>query len=199
MISPTTALRKARARLRRQVNANIEEIPTMKVHGSTSSIYSNLFQSQSSTDSDDSTPFTLPGDDGDEQATASSTTGSTSASSIANSISSAFWTNQTTSTDMSSAASTSTAVESTDTTDDTSSADLLSEFAKLANMTPAEKIRDQYLKEHNLTEEQFSQLSPDEQKAINDQIADEIKQQLGAGKGDGSDAENETASALSIA
>jgi len=172
----------------------------MKVHGSTSSIYSNLFQSQSSTDSDDSTPFTLPGDDGDEQTTASSTTtGSTSASSIANSISSAFWTNQTTSTDTSSTASTSTAVESTDTTDDTSSADLLSEFAKLANMTPAEKIRDQYLKAHNLTEEQFSQLSPDEQKAINDQIADEIKQQLGADKKGGADGENDTASALSIA
>ena len=172
----------------------------MKVHGSTSSIYSSLFQSKSSTDSDDSTPFTLPGDDSEDQATASSTTtGSTGTGSVANSISSAFWSNQTTSTDTSSADSTSSAVASTDTTDDTSAADLLSEFAKLANMTPAEKIRDQYLKAHNLTEEQFAQLSPDEQKAINDQIADEIKQQLGAGKKDGSNGESETASALSIA
>lgn len=175
----------------------------MKVHGSRSSIYSSLFQNQSGTDSDDSTPFTLPDEDSDQQTTTYPTaTSTTTTSSTVSSISSAFWLNQaSTSTDTASSNSTDPAAEDagTSSTEDTSAADLLAEFAKLANMTPAEKIRDQYLKEHNLTEEQFAQLSPDEQKAINDQIADEIKQQLAAGQKNGSSEENETAATLSIA
>jgi hypothetical protein len=47
-------------------------------------------------------------------------------------------------------------------------------------MTPAEKIRAEYLSAHNMTEDQFSQLSSDDQKAINDEIASQIKQKLGA-------------------
>jgi hypothetical protein len=163
----------------------------MKVHGSHST-YTAPLLSQSSADSDDDTPFVLPDDQGSGQKT---TVPSVSTTSVANSISSGFWLNQSGS---SSTDATPTAASTDDTasTDDSSTADLsdddiLSEFAKWANMTPADKIRAQYLEQQNLTEDQFSQLPTDQQNAINDQIADQIKQQLGTGEtgatGDDSD------------
>ncbi|TXI06750.1 MAG: hypothetical protein E6Q76_09285, partial [Rhizobium sp.] len=64
-----------------------------------------------------------------------------------------------------------------------------------------QKIRAQYLEAHGLTEDSFKALSADDQKAINDQIADEIKQKLGVGNvdGDGDKETDSAASALSIA
>jgi hypothetical protein len=152
----------------------------MKVHGSHSSYTAPLLK-QSSADSDDDTPFVLPDDQGSSQQ--KTTVPSVSTTSVASSISSGFWLNQSgsSSTD---ATTTAASTDSTDSTDDSSSGDLsdddiLSEFAKWANMTPADKIRAQYLEQQNLTEDQFSQLPTDQQNAINKEIADQIKQQLG--------------------
>jgi hypothetical protein len=47
-------------------------------------------------------------------------------------------------------------------------------------MTPAERIRAQYLEAHGLTESSLSQLDPEIQKAIEDDIKQTIKQQLDA-------------------
>lgn len=175
----------------------------MKVHHSTQSFFSSPVQSQQDTDSDDSTPFMLPDDSGNQQKQAPSVT----SSGVPSSISSAFWLSQTGQTapstsdvdaDQNSGAAPS--INGSDSSSDTSSLDILDEFAKLANMTPAEKIRAQYLEQHNLTEEQFSQLPADQQKAINDEIADQIKQQLGNNnQADNSDETNSAAAALSIA
>lgn len=152
----------------------------MKVHGSHSS-YTAPLLSQSSADTDDDTPFVLPDDQGSSQQ--KTTVPSISTTSVANSISSGFWLNQSgaSSTDANATvASTDDTGSTADaSTGDLSSDDILSEFAKWANMTPADKIRAQYLDQQNLTEDQFSQLPTDQQNAINDQIADQIKQQLG--------------------
>lgn len=60
-----------------------------------------------------------------------------------------------------------------------SSDDILSQFLALAQMTPAERIRADYLKEHHMTEDGFGQLPKDQQDAMNKEIADQIKKQLG--------------------
>ncbi|MGA1801052.1 hypothetical protein [Rhizobium sp. HT1-10] len=146
----------------------------MKVHSSQSS-YSAPLLSQSYSDSDDDTPFVLPDDEDSSQKKAAP---SISSAGISNSISSGFWLNQSGGAGDSTASTSGTSSSNTAASDD----DILSEFAKWANMSPAEKIRAQYLEQQNMTEEQFSQLPADQQKAINDQIADMIKQQLGDGK-----------------
>ncbi|MDL2404355.1 hypothetical protein PY650_01520 [Rhizobium calliandrae] len=72
----------------------------------------------------------------------------------------------------------------------------MDEFAKWAHMTPAEKIRAQYLEKYNLTEDSLKNLPPAEQKAINDQITAEIKQQLGGNnQADGGGEADSTAAA----
>ncbi|MBB3288044.1 MULTISPECIES: hypothetical protein [unclassified Rhizobium] len=179
----------------------------MKVHHSTQNYFSTPIRSQQSSESDDSSTFSLLSDGGDQQK--GSQGPSISSSGVPSSISSGFWLNQ-----LSQASS-----STTDAADDRSAAsvsgsssasssrqsdqDILDEFAKWANMTPAQKIRAQYLEAHGLTEDSFKALSADEQKAINDQIASEIKQKLGVGNADGErDGDKETdsaASALSIA
>jgi hypothetical protein len=63
-------------------------------------------------------------------------------------------------------------------------------------MSPADKIRAQYLEQQNLTEEQFAQLPSDQQKAINDQIADQIKQQFGGETGASDDDSDSAAVSL---
>ncbi len=60
-----------------------------------------------------------------------------------------------------------------------SSDNLLDQFLALSHMTPAERIRAQYLKDHNLTEDGLSQLPSDQQDAMNKEIAEQIKKQLG--------------------
>ncbi len=174
----------------------------MKVHHSTQNYFSTPIRSQQSSDSDDSTPFTLPDDGGGEQGDQQGP--SISSSGIPSSISSGLWLSQFG--DSSSSTSESTEDQSGASASGSSSAsaskqsnqDILDEFAKWANMTPAEKIRAQYLEAHGLTEDSFKALSADDQKAINDQIADEIKQKLGAGNGDGDKETDSAASALSL-
>lgn len=171
----------------------------MKVHSSTQNYFSAPIRSQQSGDSDDSTPFTLPDDSGGEQDDSQGP--SISSSGVPSSISSGLWLSQfgDSSSSTSNSAddqSGSSASGSTTSSSDKSDQDILDEFAKWANMTPAQKIRAQYLEAHGLTEDSFKALSADDQKAINDQIADEIKQKLGAGNGD-SDGDQETDSAAS--
>jgi hypothetical protein len=55
---------------------------------------------------------------------------------------------------------------------------LLEDFAKWSKMTPAERIRAQYLEAHGMTESSLSQLPEDVRKAIEDDIKAQIKQQL---------------------
>ena len=68
-------------------------------------------------------------------------------------------------------------------------------------MTPAEKIRARYLEQHHLTEESLRALPADQQKAINDEIAKQVKQQLGIDNKSGGDSDetDSAAAALSIA
>ncbi|MDE1994626.1 MAG: hypothetical protein KGI75_19125, partial [Rhizobiaceae bacterium] len=136
----------------------------MRVHSSTQSYFSSPVFSQQDTDSDDSASFLLPDNSKNQQ----TNTPSVTSSGIPSSISSGFWLSQsgqtTPATDPNNASTTN--VDGSDSSSDTSSDDLLDEFASLANMTPAQKIRAQYLAEHNLTEDQFEQLPADQQKAI---------------------------------
>lgn len=174
----------------------------MKVHHSTQNYFSTPIRSQQSSDSDDSTPFTLPDDGGDQQDDQPGP--SIASSGVSSSISSALWLSQFGDSSSSSLAADSTDDQSDSSTSGSSSTssseqsnqDILDEFAKWANMTPAQKIRAQYLEAHGLTEDSFKALSADDQKAINDQIADEIKQKLGAGNSQG-DSDKETDSAAS--
>lgn len=55
---------------------------------------------------------------------------------------------------------------------------LLADFAKWSKMSPAERIRAQYLEAHGLTETTLAQLDPNVQKAIEDDIKQTVKQQL---------------------
>jgi hypothetical protein len=169
---------------------------TMKVHHSTQSFFSSPIKSQQDTETDDSTAFMLPDDSDQQQAQAPSIT----SSGVPSSISSAFWLSQTGQTAPSTSDVDADQIDGSDSSSDSSSQDILDEFAKLANMTPAEKIRAQYLEQHNLTEDSFSKLPADQQKAINDEIANQIKQQLGNdNQADDGDETDSAAAALSIA
>ncbi|MDD3288858.1 MAG: hypothetical protein PHX43_07660 [Alphaproteobacteria bacterium] len=57
----------------------------------------------------------------------------------------------------------------------TSAAD---EFRKYANMSPTERIRYNYLKSHNLTESDLAAMSPEQRKAIENEIKELIKKKL---------------------
>jgi hypothetical protein len=171
----------------------------MKVHSSTQNYFSAPIRSQQNSDSDDSTPFTLPDDSGGGQDDSQGP--SISSSGVPSSISSGLWLSQFGDSSSSTSSSTddrsaSSASGSSTSSSEQSDQDILDEFAKWANMTPAQKIRAQYLEAHGLTEDSFKALSANDQKAINDQIADEIKQKLGAGNADG-DGDQETDSAAS--
>lgn len=143
----------------------------MKVHSSLQSSYTSLFQATPNSGSDDDTPFSLPGDTtDDQQQQQQGSTGSASIASAGFSASlSSFWINQANDPTSTSAPG----------TDGQSSQSIEDEFSDLASMSPAEKIRAQYLQQQGLTEDQFNQLPSDQQKAINDAIAAQIKQQLG--------------------
>lgn len=174
----------------------------MKVHHGTQNYFSTPVRSQQDAGSDSSSPFTLP-DDSSEQETQAP---SIASSGVPSSISSGLWLSQIGSTS-SSATDGGTGGDSTSTTSDSSSPssseqssqDILSEFAKWANMSPVDKIRAQYLEENNLTEDSFKALPSDQQKAINDQIAAEIKQKLGTDQNDGGKETDSASAALSIA
>ncbi len=176
----------------------------MKVHSSTQNYFSTPIRSSQSSDGDDSTPFSLP-DDSDGQQDDSQGP-SISSSGVPSSISglwlSQFGSDSSSTSDSGSAQNSAAAANGSSSTSSSgqSDQDILDEFAKWANMTPAQKIRAQYLQAHGLTEDSFKSLPADEQKAINDQIANEIKQKLGAGNADNnSDQETDsTAAALAL-
>ena len=56
-----------------------------------------------------------------------------------------------------------------------------SEFLRFAKMSPAERIRASYLKDHNLTEDSLAQLSKEDQMKIEEEIKNLIKMKLGDG------------------
>lgn len=58
--------------------------------------------------------------------------------------------------------------------------DAMKEFKDYMNKSPAERLRDQLLKEQGLSEESFKQLPPEQQQAINNKIAERIKEQFNA-------------------
>lgn len=167
----------------------------MKVHSSLQSSYTSAFQTQSNSSSDDDTPFTLPDDTSDQQQQQSATAGSaaTLASAGFSASLSSFWIN---------AANDPTSTTGNGSAGGQSSQSIEDEFSDLASMSPAEKIRAQYLQQQGLTEDQFNQLPSDQQKAINDAIAAQIKQQLGDdSKNDqdaGDDSSGSAASAVSL-
>ncbi|WP_414901317.1 hypothetical protein [Rhizobium cremeum] len=70
--------------------------------------------------------------------------------------------------------------------------DIISQFLEYSDMTLAEKIRAAYLDDHNLTEEQLAAMPEDERKAIEDEIQEAIKRQLGVDQ-DGGASSEETA------
>lgn len=148
----------------------------MKIENSLQGLFGSTQQRKSGANGD-AASFLLPDDDSDDSSAA---TPSVSSAGVASSISSGFWLNQS---GASSDPSGETDSSDTDSASDSLSSDaLLAEFSKWANMSPAEKIRAQYLDEHQLTEDQLKQLPSDQQKAINDAITQEIKQKLGTDK-----------------
>ncbi|HEY0526608.1 MAG TPA: hypothetical protein VGD08_24660 [Stellaceae bacterium] len=52
------------------------------------------------------------------------------------------------------------------------------DFLKFARMSPAERIRDAYLRAHGLTEDDLKAMSPEKRKAIEDEIQKEIKDSI---------------------
>ncbi|WP_110792978.1 hypothetical protein [Rhizobium wuzhouense] len=56
---------------------------------------------------------------------------------------------------------------------------LRAEFLDESRKTPAERIREKYLKENGLTEEMLAEMSPEDREAVEDQIAALIKRQYG--------------------
>lgn len=65
----------------------------------------------------------------------------------------------------------------------TEAKDLLAEFSKWAHMDAAEMIRAKYLDEKGLTEESLAAMDPEARKAIEEEIAELIKNKLGVDKG----------------
>lgn len=56
---------------------------------------------------------------------------------------------------------------------------LRAEFMEDSAKTPAERIRDQYLEDHGLTEEMLAEMPEEDRKAVEDEIAALIKRQYG--------------------
>lgn len=61
----------------------------------------------------------------------------------------------------------------------TARADVISQFLDYSEMTFAERIRATWLADHNLTEEQLAALPDDQRKAIEGEIEEAVKRQLG--------------------
>jgi hypothetical protein len=72
--------------------------------------------------------------------------------------------------------------------------DLRAEFQEESAKTPAERIRDRYLEEHGLTEEMLTEMSEEDRKAVEEEIAALIKRQYGL-----EDAATEEGSATPVA
>ncbi|MFJ2678610.1 hypothetical protein [Pseudomonas sivasensis] len=74
-------------------------------------------------------------------------------------------------------ASTTATTPSTETPATTSTSGARSEFTEYMSKTPAERIREQLLKEQGLTEADVQNMSLEKQDAISKQVADRLKQQ----------------------
>lgn len=53
------------------------------------------------------------------------------------------------------------------------------EFLELNEKTPAERIREDYLEKHGLTEEELAKMSDEERQKVESEIAELVKRQLG--------------------
>lgn len=62
---------------------------------------------------------------------------------------------------------------------------ILEAFKKEAAKTPAERARDEVLKKHNLTEDDYKRLPSDQKKAIDTEIATAVQRVMRADKGEG--------------
>jgi len=62
---------------------------------------------------------------------------------------------------------------------------ILEAFKKEAAKTPAERARDEVLKKHNLTEDSYKALPPDQKKAIDAEIATAVQRVMGTDKSKG--------------
>ena len=62
---------------------------------------------------------------------------------------------------------------------------ILAAFKKEAAKTPAERARDQVLKQHGLTEDSYKSLPPEQKKAIDAEIATAVQRVLQTDKGKG--------------
>ena len=62
---------------------------------------------------------------------------------------------------------------------------ILEAFKKEAAKTPAERARDQVLKQHNLTEDSYKALPPDQKKAIDAEIATAVQRVMRTDKSKG--------------
>jgi len=62
---------------------------------------------------------------------------------------------------------------------------ILDAFKKEAAKTPAERARDEVLKKHNLTEDDYKALPSDQKKAIDAEIATAVQRVMRADKGKG--------------
>lgn len=60
----------------------------------------------------------------------------------------------------------------------TATDDATTNFLTEAHKTPAQRIREQWLKAHKLSEKDLEQKTPEERKAIEDSIAQDIKRSL---------------------
>ncbi|MBE8594002.1 hypothetical protein IQK56_25520 [Pseudomonas sp. MAFF 301449] len=74
-------------------------------------------------------------------------------------------------------AATTATTSSTETPATTSTTGARSEFTEYMSKTPAERIREQLLKEQGLTEADVQNMSQEKQDAISKQVADRLKQQ----------------------
>ena len=84
-----------------------------------------------------------------------------------------------------SAASQTGGVSAAGTTGKTAFDQILEAFKKEAAKTPAERARDGVLKKHNLTEDGYRALPPEQQKAIDAEIATAAQRAMQADKGKG--------------
>jgi hypothetical protein len=84
-----------------------------------------------------------------------------------------------------SAASQTSGVSASGTTGKTAFDQILEAFKKEAARTPAERARDGVLKKHNLTEDSYRALPPEQRKAIDAEIATAAQRAMQADKGKG--------------
>lgn len=71
------------------------------------------------------------------------------------------------------------ATESKDSKTKAANDSLADSFSEWMKMSPAEHIRAQYLEENDLTEDDLAAMSPEQLKAIEDEISKRIQEQLG--------------------